>query len=555
MKYSVLFFMLWLGVILNVKAQSRTFEDAQRIAASFFCNKTSLKTAPVVDLVMTGDRDGSVSWYGFNNEAGGFVFVGAAENGPEILGYGDEGAIVADRLPDNIAYWLSLYGAEESRNKVGAVKSDIAPLIKTQWKQETPFNNNCVRIFDNPSVTGCVPIAMAQVMYYYQWPKVGNGTHKYSFRLNVGGSIETFKPSAHFGETHYDWSNIKQDYGSGYTTLQAQAVAQLVYHCGVSVNTEYAGAGSSASISDIPYAFNRYFGYSDDIEYVDRKDYNDAEWHDVIYNELKESRPVIYSGQAPEGGHAFIIDGYKNGNYHVNWGWGGYLDGYFTIDGTTALKPDDESYAADQTAVIGIYPAAEGVYGDIIAIQCAEAYSASLSDNTLTFSGKFVNMTSESLTIYNYTVFDYTDGTFMTTSGSNRTIVSGDYVTGYSVNCSIIADGEYVVIPGFKYKDAKNYLHVIETIEVDDQLPVVIRIEQGVVTLVEAGGSSLGPTPIVDVREDRDIRVVGNRIIVEGAQDYRIFDMQGRSITETSELARGIYIVVVDGKSYKVFIK
>ena len=51
-----------------------------------------------------------------------------------------------------------------------------------------------------------------------------------------------------------------------------------------------------------------------------------------MYSELADEQPVLYSGVSTQGGHAFVFDGYDaDGKVHVNWGWGGYADGYFDI--------------------------------------------------------------------------------------------------------------------------------------------------------------------------------------------------------------------------------
>lgn len=50
----------------------------------------------------------------------------------------------------------------------------------------------------------------------------------------------------------------------------------------------------------------------------------------LVRDELESNRPVIYSGNNSEGGHAFICDGYKEDEaFHINWGWGGISNGYF----------------------------------------------------------------------------------------------------------------------------------------------------------------------------------------------------------------------------------
>lgn len=51
------------------------------------------------------------------------------------------------------------------------------------------------------------------------------------------------------------------------------------------------------------------------------------------------------------GGHAFICDGFDEPYFHVNWGWGGSHNGYFTL---SAMNPGPYSFNSEQAAIIGI---------------------------------------------------------------------------------------------------------------------------------------------------------------------------------------------------------
>lgn len=83
----------------------------------------------------------------------------------------------------------------------------------------------------------------------------------------------------------------------------------------------------------------------------------------MLKSELDASRPIIYAGFGSSGnsGHCFVIDGYDSNNYfHINWGWGGYQDGYFTLDAMDPLGlgtgGGEGSYNANQQALIGVQP-------------------------------------------------------------------------------------------------------------------------------------------------------------------------------------------------------
>ena len=68
--------------------------------------------------------------------------------------------------------------------------------------------------------------------------------------------------------------------------------------------------------------------------------YSDQEWADLIRAELDAGRPVLYMATEPGGaGHAFVIDGYRDdGLVHVNFGWGGYGNGYYDANVLAGLQ-------------------------------------------------------------------------------------------------------------------------------------------------------------------------------------------------------------------------
>ena len=76
-----------------------------------------------------------------------------------------------------------------------------------------------------------------------------------------------------------------------------------------------------------------YFGYGPS-QCLYRDDYSYDEWVAKMYEALDCATPILYAGQdGGSMGHAFVCDGYDdNGLFHINWCWGGELDGYFSID-------------------------------------------------------------------------------------------------------------------------------------------------------------------------------------------------------------------------------
>lgn len=234
------------------------------------------------------------------------------------------------------------------------IKESVEPLLKTAWGQDAPYNNMCPTKTNDSGEqqhcrVGCVACAMGQVMNYYQYPEVGIDSWTNIFNSSL---------TANFGETHYNWTNMRNSYIGSYTDDEAEAVATLLYHCGVSVNMIY-GLQSSATFTafanNMVSALTRFFGYEQEgLRSVNRSQYTKEAWLQLIYENLSAGYPIIYSGNsATMGGHTWVIDGYNNeGKVHINWGWNGISNGYYDID----LTEPGFDFNKSQSMVIGIRP-------------------------------------------------------------------------------------------------------------------------------------------------------------------------------------------------------
>ncbi|MCB0638518.1 MAG: C10 family peptidase, partial [Lewinella sp.] len=233
---------------------------------------------------------------------------------------------------------------------------NVEPLLTTRWDQPYPYNGLCPQdpFSGQRAVVGCVATAMAQVMRYHAHPAQGAGFHSYNHPQF--GTV-----SANFGATTYNWANMPN-----VVTNFNQDVALLSYHCGVSIEMEYGvDVSGVSSLSFVADALKQYFAYANTTTFVERNNFSTTTWIQMMKEELDNSRPVQYAGVGQAGGHSWVMDGYDTGNFfHMNWGWGGYQDGYFTIDN---LNPDLGGTGAGsggfnyyQQAVIGIAPATGG---------------------------------------------------------------------------------------------------------------------------------------------------------------------------------------------------
>ena len=322
--------------------------------------------------------------YAVNASDGGFVLVANSDETDPVLAYGYDGMFDLGNMPDNVKAWVTNVGRLVQHANAGgarkiskqkapvSVKSPISPLTTSEWNQGSiktaageAYNWNCPN-YNYPDgetrhcLTGCVATAMAQLMYYHEWPQ-GATTVVPSYTSNSTiGTLDEL-PAITF-----DWDAMQDEYiGTDLTEVNsaaAQAVGTLMRYCGQGAKMNYGTGGSSASSPDALKAFINYFHYNPNAYLADRSDYTNTEWEALIYSELAADRPVLYSGQSTGGGHSFICDGYDgDGLYHINWGWGGTYNGYFSLsvlnsesnDGAGASSTED-GYSFMQDALIGL---------------------------------------------------------------------------------------------------------------------------------------------------------------------------------------------------------
>ena len=355
---------LLLGVTM-LQAKPVDVARAQRLGLNFVQHKALFEKSAVQDiqLAYTHHADnGMATMYVFNFN-GGYVIVAADDSSSPILGYSDQGQFVYENAPDGFRFMLnelskgiamaveqgipattdivSRWNNLEAYGYLHADKglSVVEPLINLRWDQGAPFN----MYVPGGCPTGCVATAMAQIMKYWEWPVTGTGEHSYSCSLYG-------EQSANFGATTYDWANMIEYYGNGATQEEKEAVATLMYHCGVSVNMEYEHDGSGAFSWDVPGAINNYFSYSDRATHIARSGSYD-DWIALLKSNLDQNIPLYYSGQSSDGGHAFVCDGYDvDGLFHFNFGWGGAYNSFLLIDG------EHFEYASNQAIVKDFVP-------------------------------------------------------------------------------------------------------------------------------------------------------------------------------------------------------
>jgi hypothetical protein len=104
------------------------------------------------------------------------------------------------------------------------------------------------------------------------------------------------------------------------------------------------------------FAYVSYFSYNAaTIQGLVEANYNSADWTALLINELNNGRPVQYVGlDTVAGGHTWVLDGYdENEMFHMNWGWSGANDGYFSLGNLSAYGMN---FSNQEAALIGIEP-------------------------------------------------------------------------------------------------------------------------------------------------------------------------------------------------------
>lgn len=336
-----------------LQAKRITQWQAQQQAYSFWGKQMPQKAKAKSRAATTASR--SDAYYVFNNDAGGFVIIAGDDAVTPVLGYTSTGSFDAENLPDGLKDLLKSYERQIAALGDNYVANQTATraaftgekLLKTaEWNQYAPFN----KYTPNNYVTGCVATAGAIVMKHHGYPAKGTGSHSYTWN---GKTL-----TANF-EHDYDWASMPAKY-DGTNDAAFDGVARLMADLGVAVEMQYAKNGSGAYIGDMISALQKYFGYSK-LTYLASIDDMEAEaWNAKLRGEIDANRPILYSASdASTGGHSFIIDGYKDESFSVNWGWGGYCNGFYQIGALnpeSAGKPTGDKYNLGQTAVIGLQP-------------------------------------------------------------------------------------------------------------------------------------------------------------------------------------------------------
>ncbi|MBR5170962.1 MAG: C10 family peptidase [Muribaculaceae bacterium] len=377
MKRTSLLFIFALAALMMTATQFSQ-EQAKHVAEQFVKQKVGknasireIKSLPINQARFSAaSNDGEVASYAVNlDNNDGFVLVVGNDQSNDILGYCDHGTFNEQQMPSNMRSWLESYMAcaaavkdvntsHALRSAPGVpTKTPIAPLLICQWNQDAPYNDQCPVIDGQHCATGCTNTAIAQVMFYHKWPAGTTATIPSYIPDNSGGTHYPTLPALE--PTTFDWSKMYPTYKNGEDGTE---VARLFKYLGTASLTNY-GKESGATGYNALLGIIKYFDYDASASTVWRRQRSYQEWIDMLYAELQAKRPVMFSGTSPDGAHSFVVDGYDEEDFfHVNWGWGGYSDGYYRVllmdpnEQGIGGNPNNDNYSMDQVAFFGVKP-------------------------------------------------------------------------------------------------------------------------------------------------------------------------------------------------------
>ncbi|MDR0502180.1 MAG: C10 family peptidase [Treponema sp.] len=262
----------------------------------------------------------------------------------------------------------------------------VGPLLQTKWSQGAPYNS-MLPGGNVHLIPGCDVIAAAQIMKFHQHPVRTNGqSEAYTMRtsrVNV--------PSVNLNAA-YDWNNMLNSYrsdGGDSNEQQRNAIARLIYHIGVLRKKDFTTGYSDEGGIDYPAMLTTIFGFDKNIQHLSRADYSDAAWENIIRSQLNAGLPVFYWGnnQTNTSPHTFIIDGYEaaasydnTGRFHINMGWGGRYDGWYSLN---AISPGSSDFNYAHNMYINVKPDAGGAGSNEWSLNSFTAGKTSVSQNEM----------------------------------------------------------------------------------------------------------------------------------------------------------------------------
>lgn len=317
---------------LCLKAHVVTPKEAENIARKYIKLPTKKATR---GLSKQSGYSQNAPYYIYNDAQNkGFVIVSGTTEMGEILAYSNENALDTINLHPGLAQLLNSYkmafkaintnNAVETEAKKGAFfAKTVAPLLKTTWSQDAPYN-----ALLGYNYTGCVATTISQVLKYHEWPVQGMGNVSY---VNTSDNRTL---SGNLNLSQYDWANMLPNYDAPVQATQAQrnAVAKLMKDVGLASGMQYHPGFAVATNQGAFDAFVKHFDYQATCVYQSTE--GPSVFADLLRQELVDGFPFYFYGATKDykGAHAWVVDGFDDkGFFHMNFGWNGQSNGYYSL--------------------------------------------------------------------------------------------------------------------------------------------------------------------------------------------------------------------------------
>lgn len=467
-----LIFLSFLFISVIAQARQISVDEAASIASEFFgsisvTHELTRKNAQRVHGMENGNT-GNAPYYVFNADNGqGFVIISGDTRSKRILGYSDKGTFDTNNLPPQLCSLLDKYANRITslppsvdqdpswETPIHKVSSNVGKLLKTaNWDQGYPYNNLCPELDGQKCATGCVATAMAIIMKYYNWPPKGTGNVSYEWN---GQQL-----NSSFDSSVYDWTKFLDEYtDESYTDDTISEIAQLLHDVAFSIKASF---GSSTYASDVNacIALVDNFGFRPGLGSANLAYCNEQYFFSIIKSEIDNSRPLLFSSlKTPSGTdpHTYVCDGYDNdGLVHFNWGWGGYANGYYSIDPLKGIFGTDIycNYGISPSSL----PAPEPIEGPMVGSLKDFSYWA---DNLIhcTYSTRYYYSENLPKVTFGYIVKNnsnneavYCEQGILSMTPDNR---GGSWSQDSKMDFTIdLPDGEYTIYPAYQ-ESGKNW--------------------------------------------------------------------------------------------------
>jgi hypothetical protein len=226
----------------------------------------------------------------------------------------------------------------------------ISPIIKSKWAQGSPFNNALLLEGINRFV-GCNATAMGQLLRYYGVEGVNGVIYKRGCKKTPAYTTKTLgiRVDSMPAKAVFDYSRLTQKAPTSAQSIST--VSNFLAYCSKAITSDYKDTGTAAVPSNVAKVLESYFKMGK-VEMIFSSN-GAAEFEERIYQELINGYPVILNGYNEKTGHCFLCDGYANGKYHFNFGWGGNYDGYYMM---SAINPKKSTAYNDRKNAIIVHP-------------------------------------------------------------------------------------------------------------------------------------------------------------------------------------------------------